>query len=59
MRQVAPELHSEEEEEERSLTEELQRREGREGGLFTIEIAEEDCPRRCRAHRPLSSGRTI
>ena len=32
---------------------------GREGGLFTIEIAEEDRPRRSRANRPLSSGRTL
>ena len=31
----------------------------REGGLITIEIAVEDRPRRCRAHRPLSSGRTV
>ena len=31
----------------------------REGGLFTIEIAEEDSPRRSRANRPLSSGRTV
>jgi len=26
---------------------------------FTIEIAEEDRPRRSRANRPLSSGRTV
>jgi hypothetical protein len=32
---------------------------GREGGLFTIEIAEEDRPRRSRANRTLSSGRTV
>ena len=32
---------------------------GREGGVFTIEIAEEDRPRRSRANRPLSSGRTV
>ena len=32
---------------------------GREGGLFTIEIAEEDRPRRSRANRPLSNGRLV
>jgi hypothetical protein len=32
---------------------------GREGGLFTVEIADGDLPRRSRAKRSLKSGRTV